>query len=510
MNQKIACLIITALLLSSCGFRAASPTLAAGTTAPTTTGASPQSNPTETGSTAVSPAKSPTAIQPSETTVTAQPGSTPQPTPAAPVAGIHLKNPITPEQLTMIKEAGVHWTRTDVFHWNQIEPIKSSPAVYDWSSVDEQSLQIASADGLQFVASVLYAPAWAQKSPGVLCGAVAEGAMDAFANFVGALVSRYSQPPFNVKYWEIGNEPDIDPTLVPPDSGYGCWGNKADAYYGGGYYARVLQAVYPKLKTADPEAQLIIGGLLLDCDPVKPPEVPAGSGNLKDCTPSKFLEGILKNGGANAFDGISLHSYDYYGGTLGNYSNPNWHSGFDKGGPALIAKAEYISSLLVSYSAANKYLLGTELAILCGRDGTESICMTPEYEETKASYLVQAMTYAQVYHFRAMTWYGLFGWRGSGLVTRSLAPLPAYEALKFYTALVGEAVFKRSINDLTGVSGYEFINGGQTIWVLWSADGKNHSTSLPSAPQNIYNLNGDTLPVQPGINIGTEPVYVVW
>ena len=63
-------------------------------------------------------------------------------------------------------------------------------------------------------------------------------------------VERYSAPPYNVIYWEVGNEPDIDPSLVDGDEIYGCWGDKTDAYYGGGYYAEVLKQVYPAVKKA--------------------------------------------------------------------------------------------------------------------------------------------------------------------------------------------------------------------------------------------------------------------
>ena len=89
--------------------------------------------------------------------------------------------------------------------------------------------------------NILFTPAWAQKYPGVACGPISEDALDDFAEFMAALVSRYSQPPYNVRYWEIGNEPDIDRTLVDSQSIYGCWGEKDDPYYGGKYYGEMLK-----------------------------------------------------------------------------------------------------------------------------------------------------------------------------------------------------------------------------------------------------------------------------
>ena len=51
----------------------------------------------------------------------------------------------------------------------------------------------------------------------------------------------------------------MDPKLVDPDSVFGCWGDNDDDYYGGGYYADMLKMVYPAVKSADPQAQVLIG-----------------------------------------------------------------------------------------------------------------------------------------------------------------------------------------------------------------------------------------------------------
>ena len=72
-------------------------------------------------------------------------------------------------------------------------------------------------------------------------------------------VQRYSQPPYNVKYWQIWNEPDVDYRFVPPTSNYGCLADPTDPYYGGGYYAEMLKAIYGPIKQADPQSQVVIG-----------------------------------------------------------------------------------------------------------------------------------------------------------------------------------------------------------------------------------------------------------
>ena len=124
-----------------------------------------------------------------------------------------------------------------------------------------------------------------------------------------ALVARYSVALYNIKYWELWNEPDIASSNFPGDNLFGCWGDPNDPYYGGGYYADMLREVYPQIKAADPQGQVLVGGLLLDCDP----RLGAGCEKVKNNNqPSKFLEGILRKNGVPFFDGVSFHAYDYY------------------------------------------------------------------------------------------------------------------------------------------------------------------------------------------------------
>ncbi|MCK4827856.1 hypothetical protein KA005_69650, partial [bacterium] len=197
--------------------------------------------------------------------------------------------------------SGLQLVRYNALLWQKVEPNSGDR---QWDAVAElESKLINAADfGLSTILIVRGTPSWAQKVPGAACGPVRQDKLADFASFLSDAVSRYSSPPFNVKFWELGNEPDVDPSLVRPNSVFGCWGDNSDPYYGGGYYAEMLKVVYPAIKAADPEAKVLIGGLLLDCDPTYPPEG-------KDCKPGKYLEGILRNGGGEYFDIVSFHGY---------------------------------------------------------------------------------------------------------------------------------------------------------------------------------------------------------
>ncbi len=104
----------------------------------------------------------------------------------------------------------------------------------------------------------------------------------------------------------------------------------------------MLKVVYPQIKAANPDAQVLVGGLVQDCDPR-----PGASCEIVGKPPShcKFLEGILHNGGGPFFDGVSFHSYDYYkanGDQNCLYCNPNWLSSWNTTGPVVALKAQYI------------------------------------------------------------------------------------------------------------------------------------------------------------------------
>ncbi|HEX7973908.1 MAG TPA: hypothetical protein VF498_05830, partial [Anaerolineales bacterium] len=300
----------------------------------------------------------------------------------------------------------------------------------------------------------------------------------------------------------IGNEPDAE---IYPGSGYlpfGCWGDSNDPYYGGGYYSQMLEQVYPHIKSADPNAQVLLGGLLLDCDPINPPPVSPGSSQSKDCRASKFLEGILKSGGQNYFDGISFHSYDYYYGYIGQFGNDNWRSSWNTGGPAIGAKISYIRSLLQAYQVTGKYIMATEVALLCW-DNCDN-----NYETTKAYQLVESYTTGIVSGLKATVWYDLYGgWRNSGLLYDNGQPRPAYQAYQFMSKELGGATYSREVSS-GGVRGYEFQNGSRLIWVLWSMDGKSKDFSLPSAPSKAYDVFGKQLAAAQAITVDGSPIYV--
>jgi hypothetical protein len=260
-------------------------------------------------------------------------------------------------------------------------------------------------------------PEWALK-PGFSCGAVAEDQLPVLGQFAKDLVARYSAAPYNVRYWELWNEPDAAGIL-------GCWGDPSDIlYYGGYYYGQMLQVVSQEIK-ADPEAQVLVGGLLLDCDPDHPPEG-------RTCVESKFLNGIMESGAGPYFDGVSFHAYDFNEGS-GTYGNTNWNSSSSRNGPVSIAKSSYLRQVLSNYGFEEKYLINTETAIFWGPNVMNPPCDAPqvevsEIEATKVNYVVQSYAVAVAEGWKANVWYSAFGVRCSGLLNTDMSPKAGYYA----------------------------------------------------------------------------------
>jgi len=405
--------------------------------------------------------------------------------------------------LALMKAEGMNWIHLP-FYWSAVEPQEGQ---INWGAFYsfENKLRTAADDHINIILYINDTPGWALKE-GYTCGAVAQDKFADLASFLSDMVARYSVAPFNVKYYELWSEEDVSGAL-------GCWGDPGDPkYFGGGYYGEMLKVVYPAIKAANPQAQVLFGGLLMDCDP---DHVANCGGDLALKTSiGHFLEGALVDGAGPYFDGISFHAYDYYMGALGKYSNSNWGAAWNTTGPVVLVKAAYLRNLLARYNITGKYLMNTELAVLCGSTGKEPVCTTADHEATVSAYIVQAYAAGIANGLPIIIWFSLAGWRGTGLVDAQLNPLPTYNAYKNVRALLGLDDYVRAITEFQGITGYEFIDNyaKQRTWVLWSvtATGNPHAITLSTMPLAVYDTYGAALPVGMTLNVNLEPVFIVF
>lgn len=423
----------------------------------------------------------------------------------------------TSEVIGLIQELGSRWIRNNGLLWSAVEPVNNGG--YDWSAVGSLEFQLKATQqaGMQTILIVRSTPDWAQKFPGEACGPMKESFFDDFGAFLAAAVSRYSAAPYYVRHYEIWNEPDIDPSLVPGDQLFGCWGDKNDPFYGGEYYGKMLKVVYPMMKSANPNITVMIGGMLMDCDPRNPPPG-------KDCTPSKFLEGILTAGAKNSFDAVSFHAYDYYNSVFDTFGNPNWHSGkFNNEAsgslrPVLIKKAEFLREVLAQFGATGKILFNTESALLCGGANDppgEPPCESDDdspFEIMKASYAAQAFPAAIGENLAANLWFTVFGWRNSGLINSDKTPRPAYHAVDVSEEFLADADYVGKLLGIPNVTGFKFtLPEGNEIWVVWAVNGGPLLLDLPNEPISVTDATGDPVGITgTTVTLTEEPYYVVF
>ncbi|MHB8113535.1 MAG: cellulase family glycosylhydrolase, partial [Bellilinea sp.] len=245
--------------------------------------------------------------------------------------------------------AGVTWLRLNSqLNWSLLE---ETEGVTDWSKAAyvETRLIDAAQKGLKVILVIQNAPTWAQKYPGSACGPIKQEKLSAFGDFLYKVVERYSQPPFNVNYYQIWNEPDAP--LNNEATVYGCWGedpDNTDETYGGKYYGTMLAQVYPQIKAANPNAQLVMGSLLMMCDP-RETYLAGPCTSLDNRRPAKFFEGVLQTAGG-AFDVVMFNS----GTSYETGKNPvwleknslRWTSAF---GGLVDGKIDYVRNAMAAY-----------------------------------------------------------------------------------------------------------------------------------------------------------------
>jgi hypothetical protein len=406
-------------------------------------------------------------------------------------------------------EGNVGWVRYNGVVWHEVEAVQG---VRDWTrlrKVDEE-LAVLSAQGLTPMVVIRGTPTWAQREPGLYCGPIKEDAFDEFADFVGEVVDRYKGPPYNVKYWEILNEPDAYMYILP-GSPYGCWGdpNPNLQYYGGRYYGKMLKQVYPAIKQADPAAQVLLGGLLMGCDSEDPNPQP----EVGTCPSGKFFEGILVEGAGYSFDLLAYHAYPFwYGQTKKDYDLYQQH--WDHRGGALLGKLDFLWKKMQQYGI-NKPIIMNEGGLVCGwseEDPDYVKCQGNDLQLSQASYLVKLYTRTLSHGIIGSAWYTLNGpgWREGGLLDEFQNPRPAFNSFKFLAKALDGASYSRPLT-VGALEGYVFSNKQiqKDYYFYWTNDAATVPITPPAGTAKVYDMYGRDITPPPGtptVNAGFEPI----
>jgi hypothetical protein len=400
--------------------------------------------------------------------------------------GIEMSQLTTDRGLRLMATSGTGWVRRGALHWKLVEPVEDGGYSWDDPAIKalEQDMITASQLGLRLVITVYGSPRWATTPHQADCAPINPAKYDKFARFMAAVVARYNGPPYNMRHWEIGNEPDAP--IFASDSVFGCWGVERDPYYGGRAFGEMLKVVYPAMKAADPGVQVLNGGLLLD-RPYNPSDPKSLLG--------RFFEGMLVAGAGGSFDLLSFHAYTF------------WYTpGQPALGPRQDWRVPYLRELMARYGVPGKPMLRTEGALLC--PGT----ITPECRWAQADYLSRLFVRTLRDNLAGNIWYVYDNdsYHNTALIEPGdvLVPRPGYFAYRHASRiLAGTSYAGPLVGVPADVEGYVLQRGSETVVAVWSDSPRQVAIPLPAVGE-VRCTNRDGGPVLCPMDNGAAQVEV--
>ena len=292
--------------------------------------------------------------------------------------------------LELAGAAGIRWVRISMA-WSWIEP---NPGRFTWTAHDAL-VDGARRHGMEVLGTLGFTAVWNSTAPPEVTRAVDRERYpprdyEAWGRYVYETAAHFRG---RVRYWQVWNEPDLG-----GNGPFGFWrGSEPE-------FARLLAVAYESVKRADPEAQVVLGGLSLGGSP----------GVLN----RDFLPAILHDPAypaARYFDVLDFHHY----------------------GPAAEAKRryDYVQAELAKAGAAGRPVWVTEVGSPSNETGREP----PEYAgpEGQARYLREMVPYLLSLGVARVFWFTLFDtpvvgpqFDRHGLLDETLAPKPAYDAYR--------------------------------------------------------------------------------
>jgi hypothetical protein len=224
------------------------------------------------------------------------------PTSAAPSAFVGISPQASPHRhdLRLMRRVGVGSLRF-LISWSQAEP---EPGVFDWRGTDA-FLTETSPYGFERLPVVWGSPLWLARPPRRGCGFSADrcralqmpvhgpAQRRAWSTFLRALTERYGP---SGDFWKLHPELPRDPIRT-----WQIWNEENDHRFGEASvrgYAALLRNSAPAIRSVDPGAQIVLGGLY--AMPKVRPSLDA----------TVFLERLYRQRGIRRlFDGVGLHPY---------------------------------------------------------------------------------------------------------------------------------------------------------------------------------------------------------
>ncbi len=274
----------------------------------------------------------------------------------------------------LMNDIGFTWVKGFV-EWGRAEPSKGH---YFWDDVDNV-LTVCQARGLKLIFRVDRPPAWANGSGGT---APPTNAAD-YGDFMGALAAHCRGQLTGIAY-EVWNEPNLEIE----------WGGQSPDP---ARYVGLLQAAYPRVKAADPNARVVTAGLATTGGSL----ATAQSGERLTMTSRglawndlHYIQAMYDAGARGYFDALGSHPYGFAYAPAQDPTTPTVNG-------LCFRRAEQQHAVMAANGDGDTPIWATEFGWLLDPATDGQGCSWPGRDwqkvsaQTQATYLVDAYAYAR-------------------------------------------------------------------------------------------------------------------
>lgn len=392
-------------------------------------------------------------------------------------------------------DAGVRWVRRDI-SWTKVEAVQGT---FDFASADAV-VDAELALGIEILAILDYGhPDYASNSGGD--SHYPPDDLSDYGTYVRETVNHFKD---RIHVWEIWNEPNL----------VNFWKPNPDPIA----FGELALVAIQEIQQADPNAQILLGGMLGNLDPFNYGGKPWG-----------FLEAVL-DAHPNLLSGIDILSIHPY--TWLQYVEPEIVSGiintYQIGFSEMILDCRNIA---IQAGYPNMPIWVTELGWHTAIQAPITLGVTEEHQAAfwvRSCVLALSLGIEKVFpytysdgsgdltdkesHFGMVRY--LNNASGSNLPHDTK---PAYHAYQIMTGMLSGCGFMKDLRDELNLApnafAYEFeiTNTDERVVVAWSTASLPGLISFGSTPQQVLTMYGADLPVFTSVvGLSSSPVYIVF
>ena len=361
--------------------------------------------------------------------------------------------------MNLLDQSHVGWARVEL-RWETVEPSRGQ---WDFGMTD-QLVQGYAQHNVQEVGLLAYSVGWASGGSGSNPVFGPPTDLAAWQEYVRQTVSHYHG---TIHAWEIWNEPDTAWSWGGNDGGDPA------------AYLKLLQTAYQTIKSIDPNATVVTGGV---------------TGTERGAT---WINKLLDLGGGQYFDQLGIHGYIdpnaesvYYG--------PIWT--LLKQAAARAGKPIWITEFGWSSSGSGSAATGSEAA--------------------QANWIARELP--MLFSLGNVSHISLFQFKDPndqpntfGVVRSNASAKPAFTVYQTYAAQLTGMHYQALLSgsDAT-VRDSRFLGSDHTLDVLWDESGSRSTSLSASGPVTVVRLDGSQQTVSPSngqvtLTVGNDPILVL-